>query len=121
MTELPIIIPLTVEKFISDFGSQPQNILAGIGPGIDNCHFEVKENVLNRFKEFLPAALIKRKNKTYLDLKKIAVIQLLESGLLKEHNEVRPECTFCLNKRYFSFRREQTDPLETMLAVAGMR
>ncbi len=115
------IISSAIEKFISDFGSRPQNILAGIGPGIGSCHFEIKEDVLNKFKEFLPAALIERKNKTYLDLKKIAVSQLLESNLLREHIEISPECTYCLNKRYFSFRRDKSDPLETMLAVAAMK
>lgn len=115
------IIPLAIEKFINDFGSQPQNILAGIGPGISSCHFEVRKDVLSKFGKFLPAALIEKNHKTFLDLKKIVVVQLLNCGLKKEYIEVSPECTYCLNKRYFSFRRDQSDPLKTMLAVAGMK
>ena len=37
-----------VKKMAEDFGSLPKDILVGIGPGISQCHFEVKEDFVSR-------------------------------------------------------------------------
>ena len=44
-----------------------KDILIGIGPGISQCHFEVKQDVVKKFKPYLKYAL----KDNFLDLKKL--------------------------------------------------
>lgn len=115
------ILTAALEKMVKIFGSLPKDILFGIGPGISKCHFEVKEDLLEEFKYYLPEVLEKRNKKAYLDLKEIAKIQLINSGVREENIEISPECTFCLPRRYFSYRRDRPEELEVMLAVIGRK
>jgi len=114
------ILASAIEKFTNDFNSQTQNILAGIGPGICQHHYEVGKDVLSCFESF-PSAILKREKKTFLDLKKIAKIQLLNLGLKEENIEISPECTHCLVNKYFSYRRDKPKVLKTMMAIMGMK
>lgn len=113
------ILPLAIRKLTNDFNSKPENILAGIGPGISQCHYEVKEDILTKFKSFPSNIFIKRNGKTFLDLKKVAELQLLNCGVKKKNIEVNPECTYCLSNKYFSYRRDKSEVLETMIAAIG--
>jgi len=108
------------------------NLLFGIGPGIGQCHFEVKEDVIAKFKPYLKDTLLKRNGKSFLDLKGLAKIQLLNLGIKEENIEISPECTFCLKDKYFSFRRDvsprqkfgsgdKPKNAKAMMAVIGMR
>lgn len=115
------ILEKTIEKMSENFGSLPKDILVGIGPGISQCHFEVKEDVLKKFKHYFKNALIKRDDRVFLDLKKIAKIQLINSGIKEENIEISPECTFCLPEKYFSFRRDRPKTPQTMIAVIGIK
>jgi len=98
-----------------------KDILVGIGPGISQCHFEVKQDVLREFKPYLKDTLLKRDGKLFLDLKKIAKLQLIDIGIKPENIEISPECTFCLQNKYFSFRRDKPQKLQTMLALIGRK
>jgi len=98
-----------------------KDILVGIGPGISQCHFEVKQDVLREFKPYLKDTLLKRDGKLFLDLKKIAKFQLIDIGIKPENIEISPECTFCLQNKYFSFRRDKPQKLQTMLALIGRK
>ena len=113
------ILASAVKKMAEEFGSSPENILAEIGPGISQCHFEVKQDVLEKFKGFLPEVLLERNKRLFLDLKKIAKIQLIDLGLKERNIETSQECTFCLSNKYFSFRRDKA--LQTMMAVIGRK
>lgn len=115
------ILTLSVEKMAEDFGSLPKDILVGIGPGISQCHFEVKEDLLVEFKPYLGDVLLNKNGKLFLDLKKIAKIQLINLGIKEKNIEISPECTFCLPRKYFSFRREKLDTLKTMITTIGRR
>lgn len=113
------ILNSAIKKLKANFKSKAEDILVGIGPGISKCHFEVGEEVLVKFKNFLPKASIGGNGKTFLDLKKIAKIQLLNLGLREENIEINPQCTYCLNQKYFSYRREKK--IKAMIAVIGIR
>lgn len=115
------ILSSAIKKLTEEFDSRPEKILAGIGPGISQCHFEVKKGVLARFQSFLSMAMIRKDKKIFLDLKKIAEIQLINLGLKKENIEISSDCTYCLNNKYFSYRRDRPEILETMIAVIGMK
>lgn len=114
------ILSSVIKKTFNEFNSRPENILAGIGPGISQCHFAIEKGVLEKFKLY-SNAIIKKGTKTFLDLKKIAQIQLINSGLKNENIEISPECTYCLDNKYFSYRRDKPTILKTMIAVIGMK
>ena len=99
----------------------PENIVVGIGPGISKCHFEVKEDVAEVFADFHQMAMKRRDGKLFLDLKEIAKLQLLRLGLKEANIEVSPECTFCLENKYFSARRDQPEKIQAMAAVIGRK
>lgn len=98
----------TVQKMIDEFGCNPENIIALIGPCIGKCCFEVKDDV--------KAQIIKTVDKTYhteicnknnLDLKLINKFQLLSNGVKKI--DVCEYCTSCKNELFFSYRKENNN------------
>jgi polyphenol oxidase len=97
----------------------PADLLAGIGPGIGPCHFEVKDDVLKKFSEY-PEAIIKRSGKIFIDLPIIIKEQLINAGLKQQNIENCGECTYCLKEKYFSFRRDKPKNVEAMIAYIGV-
>ncbi len=118
------IIGATVEKMM-ELDSRPQNILAAVGLGIGACHYWIKEEskaeMIEKFGPYFVQATQDRDGKKYLDLKKIAKIQLLDIGVKEENIEISQECTACLPNKYFSHRRDQINPLELMMGTIGMK
>jgi polyphenol oxidase len=108
-----------IEK-INKLGGRSENILAGIGPAICQKHYEVGLEVAEKFVRY-PEAIKKDGGKIYLDIKKIAQIQLLELGLERKNIEVSPKCTFELPDKYFSARRDKSAEIKAMIAVIGMK
>lgn len=115
------IIPATVKKMINETGARPENILAAVGPGISACHFSVTQETVDALSVYVPEALQERDSTMFLDLKLIAQRQLERAGILPEHTEISKECTACLPEKYFSWRRDRPEPIETMIAVIGRR
>ncbi|MCL5436033.1 MAG: peptidoglycan editing factor PgeF [Patescibacteria group bacterium] len=112
------VVPLAVKSMIKNFGSRPEDIHLATGPAIQKCHFEVKADVLKKFKAY-PEQIIENNGATMLDLPGIVSKQAQAVGILSNHIETSGECTFCLTKRYFSYRRDQIIPLKTMFAYIG--
>lgn len=114
------ILKEIINKLKKDLKSDPKKILVGIGPGISKCHFEVKKDLLIKFKEY-GNIILNKNGKYYLDLKEIAKRQLINSGALEENIEISSECTFCLKNKYFSYRRDKPKELQTMMAIFGLK
>jgi len=116
------ILPRVVQKMKEEFSCRPSDILIGIGPGIGEHHYEVKPDVAEYFQDF-PSAISKRKGKIFLDLKKIAEIQLQSLGVRGQNIEIHPACTYCEKDTYFSWRRDKAkiENVQAMLGVIGMR
>ncbi len=123
------IAAATVEAMCRQFGCRPQNILAGIGPSIGECCYEITETVRDLFlgeQEFdtMPTAeklrSLVRESATffvrrspdataiYLNLWETNRKQLLLAGLAAEHIEVAAICTGCNTERFFSHRKENS-------------
>jgi len=84
------------------FGSQPQDLLAGFGPSIRSCCFEVEKD----FKSNFPFGLIARGGRAFMDIALVNQRQLIGCGV-KEENIFDPKiCTFSDNENFFSFRKE---------------
>jgi polyphenol oxidase len=109
-----------IKKMEVNFGVNPKELLAGIGPGIGVCHFEVKKDFPSKFKSY-PETIIKKDGKSYIDLKLIAKRQLEEAGIKPESIDVSPVCTYCHAGKYFSYRKDKSKPVKAMMVIVGMK
>ena len=95
----------TVKTMEKAFLSNPEDIIAGIGPSIGPCCYEVKNDVAKNFINYRNAVL--HKNKSYfLNLWTINKLQLMESGINENNIEVSGLCTSCNKELFFSYRKE---------------
>ncbi len=100
----------TVKTMQENFGCNPEDILAAIGPSICQDCYEVSEDVIQKFREnFLPDAyeqiFYKKENGKYqLNLWKANELVFLESGIKKEHIAITNICTHCNSELLFSHR-----------------
>lgn len=110
------IVENTIQK-IAELGGNPHKLYVSLGPGINSCHFEIKNDVLDEFADY-GEFILHRSGKLFVDLKGIIKKQLLEKGVSDKNIENKAECTYC-SKNFFSFRRNKTT--ETMLAIIGLQ
>ncbi|MDX1913209.1 MAG: peptidoglycan editing factor PgeF [Saprospiraceae bacterium] len=98
------IVTKTLEHMRQAFGTAPGDCFAFIGACIDECSFEVGEEVADKFadafKRFDPA-----RNKFLVDLKKANAARLLAFGIPSAQIEIAPFCTFRDNADFFSHRK----------------
>lgn len=100
----------TIRKMEEQYGSDPKDILAAVGPSICKDCYEVSEDVIlefqKNFKERYWKDLFYRKeNGEYqLDLWKANEIIFKESGILPEHIAVTNVCTHCNSEILYSHR-----------------
>lgn len=95
-----LIGKVTVEKMIDEFGCKAENIIAGIGPCIKNCCYEVDEPVYESFSDidFLQLQKIftkKADGKYMLDLVEANRQILIHSGILPQNIDASDICTCC--------------------------
>jgi YfiH family protein len=130
------------------FGSQPEHLLAAIGPGVHACCYEVGEEVRAKFEtQFKYAADLFRDVKDsdpihdkypllfltarapghselpvklFLDLVEANRRQLLDAGIAAKNITASPLCTACRPDLLFSYRKEQ-GVTGRMLGVVGLR
>jgi len=107
-----------INIFINHYDSNPNDIEVFIGPHIKDCHFEVKDDVSSQFK--ISDSVIRDK-KTYINLSKIVREQLLQLNINNDNINTSDECTYCLSDKYFSYRRDKPQELETMISYMGLR
>lgn len=113
------IIKKTIDKMKINFHSESKNILVYISPHIQKCHFVIKNNILNKFKNY--QLYIKKDDKIRVDLSGIAKEQLIKEGVLNKNIQKSSECTYCLKNKYFSYRRSQDKKLKTMIAYISLK
>ena len=96
-----------VARMTEVFGSDPQNLIAQIGPGIHLESFEVGDEVYQTFeKEGFPMELISKKyEKWHIDLPECNRLQLVAAGIPETHIAVSPVCTFQQSDTFFSARK----------------
>ncbi len=141
-----------VEKGVGEmrkhFGSDPRNMLAAIGPGIQSCCYEVGEEVRTQFEsQFAYAASLFREVKEsdpvrekypllfltarapghselpvklFLDLVEANRRQLMDAGLAKKNIDASAPCTACHTELLFSHRGDK-GMTGRMMGVAGIR
>ncbi|HSA84352.1 MAG TPA: peptidoglycan editing factor PgeF [Patescibacteria group bacterium] len=103
-------------------GSNPKDILVGIGPSIRVCCYSVDEAFIEKFREKfgdVEQFLQPRDGKVFFDLQKCAKEQLRIAGISENNIEDGDYCTFDHTDVY-SCRREGKDFGE-MMGIIGMR
>lgn len=113
------IVEKTLQRMNSEFGTTGEDCFAYVGTCIDECSFEVGEEVAvifdDGFKRFDAA-----RGKFLVDLKKANASQLLLFGIPENRIEISPYSTVLNNADYFSHRKEKGST-GRMLAVIGIR
>lgn len=104
---------VTLEAMKREYGTDPSQVLAAIGPSICRECYEVSQDVILMFEEaFDPSRWpdiydAKENGKYQLDLWRANEIILLEAGILPEHLSVTNICTCCNPELLFSHRASQ--------------
>ena len=139
------IVTKVIGKMQMQFGTEPADLLAAIGPAIGGCCYEVGTEIAVEFKSQFSAASdwfdelrtgdepnpLQWLNRmppghqpaarnVLLDLKKATRAQLMDAGLRSENIFVSDLCTACRRQLFFSYRKEGA-PSGRLLSVIGIR
>ncbi|MGH2480853.1 MAG: peptidoglycan editing factor PgeF [Ktedonobacteraceae bacterium] len=122
------IAAATVAAMSEQFGTRPADLLAGIGPSIGPCCYEVSDEVQHifqgqhafaelpteeRYRQLVAQSAIfetvqlPEKESLRLNIWETNRKQLLLAGLTPEHIELPDVCTSCAKERFFSHRADQ--------------
>ena len=104
------ITAATIRRMRLNYGTQPEDILAAIGPGIGACCYEVGEDVMRQFG-------YERAGK--LDLASENVGQLEQAGVPSKQIDCLSQCTFCHAAQFYSWRRDR-DASARMISYIGI-
>lgn len=107
------VVANTISLMVNSCFSSPRDIVALISPGIHACHFEISPEDLEMYANY-PEAVAQRAGKTFIDLPVILKRQLTDLGLESQNILDSQECTYCLSDKYYSFRRDKSNPLKVM-------
>lgn len=101
----------TVKAMKNAFGTEPENLMAAIGPCIKKCCYEVDEPVIKELQKSFSywEELVQEKGDGHwmLDLTEANRRLLLESGLKAENIYYNTYCTSCHHDLFFSHRADQ--------------
>lgn len=100
---------ITVERMTEEYGCDPEDIVAVVGPAIGGCCYEVDTPVYEKFAsmtDLRPANFTKSlgHGKYIIDLKEINRRVLISAGILPENILVSDLCTRCNSDLLFSHR-----------------
>lgn len=128
------IVERGVGRMRLEYGSDPRELIAAIGPGIGPCCYSIGEEVRHEFesqfhyadelfsevydrdpiREKYPMLFLTQRApghsdigpQTHLDLWRANLLQLLDAGVPRKNITVTGECTACHPQRYFSHRAQ---------------
>ena len=108
-----------VEKMVEEYGTNPVDLICGIGPSIMQCHFEVGDDVAQMFRDKYGDKFIEMQEKPHINLPAIVEKQLRECGV--ENIAQSNICTYCNNDIYYSYRGDnhKTGSLISLMALKG--
>ncbi len=104
------VLPTTIERMREEYGCDPLDMRAALGPAISGEQYEVGKECLPPFRKRYPnwrdfsAPL--GQDKWLLDLPLAARLQLISAGIPEDRIGALGPCTFSESSRFFSYRRE---------------
>jgi len=112
----------TVDAMRAAYGTQPSDIIAGIGPSIGSDHYQIGPDVTTRVNEAFPEdanrLLIRREDGMYFDLWEANKLSLVMAGV--KQIEVSGLCTACHPDDWYS-HRAQKGKTGRFGAIIGLR
>lgn len=99
------IARIAVEAMRAEYGTDPADIHAAIGPCIRECCYEVGPNVAQRFARWIPA-LAGVESPVRIDLAAVNRMQLENAGVPGGQIYNCDLCTRCLAEDFHSYRRD---------------
>ncbi len=110
-----LISKKTVEKMVDNYGCNTRDIICCIGPSIRKCHFEVDEDISEKFYEkfkylskiddiISKGRIEENKQKYNIDTVLINKETMLQMGLKEENIEECKLCTVCNSDKFHSYR-----------------
>jgi polyphenol oxidase len=109
-----------IDFMVEKFKSNPKDIVIYIGPYLQKCHFEVQEDIVDRFSKY-PKAIIRKDKKLFIDLGAVVVEQCTDKKVEKKNIEITSECTFCEKDKYFSYRRDKPELVQSQIAYIYLK
>ncbi len=116
-----LIINHTIEK-LKQLGSKPKDVLVGIGPGIGVCCYNVDADRIRLFQDTFPSHknfFFKKNDAYFLDLKKIALLNLLDEGISEANIEILDICTKDNLNTFYSYRGEGAEMYGEFISLIG--
>ena len=110
------IISDTVNIMVQKGGSR-KGIIAFMGPSIRQCCFEIGPEVSKKFP--IDCLINGNRDRSFLDLQRVAINQLLGTQVLEKNVLSSEECTKCNPDKYFSYRRSGSKA-GRMIGVIGL-
>ena len=104
---------VTVEMMQKEYGTNPKDVIAAVGPSICQDCYEVSEDVIEQFRENFDKKdweklFYRKENGKYqLNLWNANEIVFAEAGIQKEHMAITNLCTCCNPDILFSHRASQ--------------
>jgi len=117
------IVEHGVARMMAEFGSDPAQLVAAIGPGIGECCYTVGHDLQQQFEtrfEYGAELFLKGNEVTRLDLIEANRRQLLAAGLPEDSVAIVGGCTSC-QPWYFYSHRASGGHAGRMMAVIGIR
>lgn len=106
-----VLAAKAVQAMQANFGSEPKNIRAAIGPNIGPCCFEtdtdVPDAMLAAYGDEAQRYIRRENSKFYVNLKEINALALRRAGV--ESIEISTDCTMCQPGRFWSHRVTKGD------------
>lgn len=118
------IVIKAVEKMVSEYGADPADLIAAIGPAAGCGNYEIGQEVMDSFAAkfsyasdlFTPT----REGHALIDLHRANAEQLKSIGVKTENISIAPYCTMERTDLFFSYRVEsQKGKTGRMMAVIG--
>ena len=104
------IVVKTIKSMLNNFGSNPEDIVAIIGPAIGPCCYEVSEDLVDKFNTIVTNKDFKfyiiKEDRFHIDLTKINSYLLEKCGVKKENIHNLNICTSCQNDKFYSYRKD---------------
>jgi YfiH family protein len=89
-------------KKLKAVNEKPKNLSVFIGPSIKVCHFEVGDDLVEKFLNYKDC-FRKEKSKKFLNLQKVVKLKLKDKNV--ENIKISSRCTYC-SPELFSYRKE---------------
>ena len=98
----------STSQLIFENGYKLHDFEVFIGPSIQKCCFEIRDDIVGNFKIGCVTP-IQENGKYNVDLQYQACREMIQMGFKKNQIIVSTECTYCSQEKYHSFRRDGKD------------